>query len=231
MIKDNFFSITSLLSDKSELLVIVLLTLKVSVTSVFLASLIALPLGCLVAITEFRNKKICIVFLNALMGLPPVVVGLMVYLIFSRAGPLGDFGILFTPAIMIIAQVILIMPILCALTRQIIQDLWEEYEEQLKSFGIKKFKIIFTLLWDARFSLVTIILAGLGRALSEVGAVLIVGGNIEGVTRVMTTAITLETSKGDLTFALLLGAILLLIIFLLNGIIFLLNELTSKYLK
>ena len=164
------------------------------------------------------------------MGLPPVVVGLIIYLMFSRAGPLGELGILFTPEIMIIAQTILIFPIICALTRQIIEDLWQEYEEQLYSLDIKKLQTILTLLWEGRFSLVTVILAGLGRALSEVGAVLIVGGNIEGVTRVMTTAITLETSKGDLAFALHLGIILLLLIFILNAIIFTVKELTNKEL-
>ena len=154
------------------------------------------------------------------MGLPPVVVGLIIYLLFSRAGPLGELGILFTPEIMILAQTILVLPIICALTRQIIEDIWQEYQEQLISLGIKKFQATLTLLWDARFSLITVLLAGLGRALSEVGAVLIVGGNIDGVTRVMTTAITLETSKGDLSLALNLGLILIFLIIVLNAIIF-----------
>ena len=162
------------------------------------------------------------------MGLPPVVVGLIIYLLFSRAGPLGELGILFTPEIMILAQTILVLPIICALTRQIIEDIWQEYQEQLISLGIKKYQATLTLLWDARFSLITVLLAGLGRALSEVGAVLIVGGNIDGVTRVMTTAITLETSKGDLSLALNLGLILIFLIIVLNAIIFAIKELTSS---
>lgn len=223
-------SLTQYVFLNDELLIIIFLTLKVSITSVIFASLIALPVGSLIAVSKFYNKKIIIVVLNTLMGLPPVVVGLIIYLMFSRAGPLGELGILFTPEIMIIAQTILIFPIICALTRQIIEDLWQEYEEQLYSLDIKKLQTILTLLWEGRFSLVTVILAGLGRALSEVGAVLIVGGNIEGVTRVMTTAITLETSKGDLAFALHLGIILLLLIFILNAIIFTVKELTNKEL-
>ena len=154
--------------------------------------------------------------------------GLIIYLLFSRAGPLGELGILFTPEIMILAQTILVLPIICALTRQIIEDIWQEYQEQLISLGIKKYQATLTLLWDARFSLITVLLAGLGRALSEVGAVLIVGGNIDGVTRVMTTAITLETSKGDLSLALNLGLILIFLIIVLNAIIFAIKELTSS---
>ncbi|MAI29966.1 MAG: ABC transporter permease [Rickettsiales bacterium] len=231
MFEEYFYIFYQTLVNNNELLKIIFLTLQVSISSVLIASIFALPLGSFIAIVRFKNKKLLIIFLNALMGLPPVVIGLMVYLLFSRAGPLGEFGILFTPEIMIIAQVILIFPIICALSRQTIQDLWQEYEEQLNSLGVSKFKATLTLLWDARYSLVTIILAGLGRALSEVGAVLIVGGNIEGVTRVMTTAITLETSKGDLSFALTLGLILIFIILILNAVIFAVNELTSKYSK
>ena len=229
---DVFFNAFDLLShSKNELLNIVLLTLKVSITSVVLSSALALPIGSLIAISSFYNKKLIIVILNALMGLPPVVVGLVIYLLFSRAGPFGQFGILFTPEIMIIAQSILVFPIICALTRQIVEDIWHEYNEQLTSLGVTKFHAILILLWDGRFSLVTVVLAGLGRALSEVGAVLIVGGNIDGVTRVMTTAITLETSKGDLSLALNLGLTLILIIFILNAIIFAIKELTSKKFK
>jgi tungstate transport system permease protein len=222
---ENFFNVND------ELLNIISLTLRVSVTSVVFASIFALPIGALIAITKFNHKKIIIIILNSLMGLPPVVVGLIIYLLFSRAGPFGQLGILFTPEIMIIAQSILIFPIICALTRQTIQDIWQEYEEQLTSFGITKFQASITMLWDGRFSLITIILAGLGRALSEVGAVLVVGGNIDGVTRVMTTAITLETSKGDLSLALNLGLTLILIIFILNAIIFSINELTNRKFK
>ena len=158
-----------------------------------------------------------IVVLNALMGLPPVVVGLVVYLLLSRAGPLGELGILFTPTAMVIAQTILIAPTIAALSRQVVADAWEEYREQLRSLGASRTGAALTLLWDLRFSLVTIVLAGFGRAASEVGAVMIVGGNIDGVTRVMTTTIALETSKGDLPLALGLGFILLAIVLALNA--------------
>ena len=228
MLDAFLYSINNILSLENELINIIFLTLKVSISSVIIASLIALPIGSLIAISNFRSKKIIVIFLNASMGLPPVVVGLIIYLLFSRAGPLGELGILFTPEIMILAQTILVLPIICALTRQIIEDIWQEYQEQLISLGIKKYQATLTLLWDARFSLITVLLAGLGRALSEVGAVLIVGGNIDGVTRVMTTAITLETSKGDLSLALNLGLILIFLIIVLNAIIFAIKELTSS---
>ncbi|MFL2656188.1 MAG: ABC transporter permease [Burkholderiaceae bacterium] len=228
MLDAFLYSINNILSLENELINIIFLTLKVSISSVIIASLIALPIGSLIAISNFRSKKIIVIILNALMGLPPVVVGLIIYLLFSRAGPLGELGILFTPEIMILAQTILVLPIICALTRQIIEDIWQEYQEQLISLGIKKYQATLTLLWDARFSLITVLLAGLGRALSEVGAVLIVGGNIDGVTRVMTTAITLETSKGDLSLALNLGLILIFLIIVLNAIIFAIKELTSS---
>ena len=228
MLDAFLYSINNILSLENELIKIIFLTLKVSISSVIIASLIALPIGSLIAISNFRSKKIIVIILNALMGLPPVVVGLIIYLLFSRAGPLGELGILFTPEIMILAQTILVLPIICALTRQIIEDIWQEYQEQLISLGIKKYQATLTLLWDARFSLITVLLAGLGRALSEVGAVLIVGGNIDGVTRVMTTAITLETSKGDLSLALNLGLILIFLIIVLNAIIFAIKELTSS---
>ena len=228
MLDAFLYSINNILSLENALINIIFLTLKVSISSVIIASLIALPIGSLIAISNFRSKKIIVIILNALMGLPPVVVGLIIYLLFSRAGPLGELGILFTPEIMILAQTILVLPIICALTRQIIEDIWQEYQEQLISLGIKKYQATLTLLWDARFSLITVLLAGLGRALSEVGAVLIVGGNIDGVTRVMTTAITLETSKGDLSLALNLGLILIFLIIVLNAIIFAIKELTSS---
>ena len=228
MLDAFLYSINNILSLENALINIIFLTLKISISSVIIASLIALPIGSLIAISNFRSKKIIVIILNALMGLPPVVVGLIIYLLFSRAGPLGELGILFTPEIMILAQTILVLPIICALTRQIIEDIWQEYQEQLISLGIKKYQATLTLLWDARFSLITVLLAGLGRALSEVGAVLIVGGNIDGVTRVMTTAITLETSKGDLSLALNLGLILIFLIIVLNAIIFAIKELTSS---
>ena len=201
----------------STLLDIVLLSLRVSLTAVVVASLIGLPLGAAIAVGRFPGRQALIVALNALMGLPPVVVGLLVYLMLSRAGPLGQFGILFTPAAMVVAQTILIVPIVAALSRQVIEDAWQEYREQLRSLGADTLTSALTLLWDTRFSLVTIVLAGFGRAAAEVGAVMIVGGNIDGVTRVMTTAIALETSKGDLPLALGLGIILITLVLTLNA--------------
>jgi tungstate transport system permease protein len=204
-------------SGDPKLVEIVVLSLRVSLASVVLASAIGLPLGALVAVTRFPGHKSTVVVLNALMGLPSVVVGLVVYLLLSRAGPLGQWGILFTPTAMVIAQTILITPTLAALSRQIVADGWDEYREQLRSLGARRPGVALTLLWDLRYSLVTIVLAGYGRAASEVGAVMIVGGNIDGVTRVMTTAIALETSKGDLPLALGLGFILLAIVLALNA--------------
>lgn len=194
-----------------ELLRIVGLSLRVSLTAVVIGSVIGLPLGALLALTRFPGRNACIVVLNACMGLPPVVVGLIVYLILSRSGPLGTLGWLFTPAGMVIAQVVLITPIVAALSRQTVADLWSEYEEQLRSLGLTPMKAIATLLWDGRFSLSTAIFAGFGRAIAEVGAIIIVGGNIAGVTRTMTTAISLETSRGDLALAMALGIVLLTI--------------------
>jgi tungstate transport system permease protein len=196
---------------------IVLLSLRVSLTAVLIACVIGLPIGAAIAVGRFPGRRPLIVLLNALMGLPPVVVGLIVYLMLSRAGPLGQFGILFTPAAMIIAQTILIAPIVAALSRQVIEDAWQEYREQLRSLGAGPAASALTLLWDTRFSMVTIVLAGFGRAAAEVGAVIIVGGNIDGVTRVMTTAIALETSKGDLPLALGLGIILITLVLTLNA--------------
>lgn len=201
----------------AKLIEIVALSLEVSLTAVFVGSALGLPLGAALAVTRFPGHRTLIVVLNALMGLPPVVVGLFVYLLLSRAGPLGELGILFTPAAMILAQSILILPIVAALSRQAIEDAWREYEEQLRSLGAGALASTLTLLWDTRFSLVTIVLAGFGRAAAEVGAVIIVGGNIDGVTRVMTTAIALETSKGDLPLALGLGMILLVLVLVLNA--------------
>ena len=201
----------------AKLVDIVLLSLRVSLAAVVLGALIGLPFGAAVAVNEFRGRRAVIVTLNALMGLPSVVVGLAVYLLLSRAGPLGSWGILFTPTAMVIAQTILIAPTLAALTRQTVADGWHEYREQLRSLGETRLGAAVTLLWDLRFSLVTILLAGFGRAASEVGAVMIVGGNIDGVTRVMTTTIALETSKGDLPLALGLGFVLLAIVLVVNA--------------
>jgi tungstate transport system permease protein len=191
------------------LLEIVGLSLEVSLAALALAALVGLPLGGFVALVRFPGRRVVVVSLNALMGLPPVVVGLLVYLMLSRSGPLGGLGWLFTPTAMVLAQFVLITPIVAALTRQVMEDLWVEYEFPLRSLGSSPVRAIPTLLYDGRFALVTTLLAGFGRAIAEVGAVIIVGGNIAHVTRVMTTAIALETSKGDLALALALGFVLL----------------------
>ena len=200
-----------------KLVAIVELSLRVSLTATILAAAIGLPLGAAIAVGRFGGRHFLTIVLNSLMGLPPVVVGLVVYLLLSRAGPLGALGILFTPTAMVIAQTILIVPIVAALSRQIVADAWSEYREQLTSLGAGTFRAALTLLWDTRFSLATVVLAGFGRAVAEVGAVMIVGGNIDGVTRVMTTTIALETSKGDLPLALALGVVLIAIVVLLNA--------------
>jgi tungstate transport system permease protein len=211
-----------------KLIEIVLLSLCVSLTAVVIASVIGLPLGAAIAVNRFTGRRALIVVLNALMGLPPVVVGLVVYLLLSRAGPLGELGILFTPSAMVVAQTILILPIVAALSRQVVEDTWQEYQEQLRSLGAGPVTSAMTLLRDARFSLVTIVLAGFGRAAAEVGAVMIVGGNIDGVTRVMTTAIALETSKGDLPLALGLGTILLALVLALNATAYWVKEAAQR---
>jgi len=207
-----------IVSGDRALVDIVALSLGVSLSAVLLATLLGLPLGAAIAIARFPGRRIVVVLLNALMGLPPVVVGLFVYLMLSRAGPLGSFGLLFTPRAMVFAQTILILPIIAALCRQAVEDAWIEYEEQLRSLGAHGPGAALTLVWDIRFSLATAVLAGLGRASAEVGAVMIVGGNIDGVTRVMTTAIALETSKGDLPLALSLGIVLILLVIALNAV-------------
>jgi tungstate transport system permease protein len=209
---------------------IVLLSLQVSLGAVAIAALLALPLGAALALWRFPGRGTVVVVLNALMGLPPVVAGLLLYLLLSRAGPLGQFGLLFTPAAMVIVQVVLVLPIIAALSRQVIEELWAEYQDQLRSLGVSRLNAIPTLLWDARFSLMTVVLAGFGRASAEVGAVLIVGGNIDGFTRVMTTAIALETSKGNLALALGLGMILLLLVALINGAAFVIGEAAKRRL-
>lgn len=207
---------------------IVALSLRVTLTAVLVSCLFGLPLGAALAMGRFRGRSLVVVFFNALMGLPPVVAGLMVYLLLSRSGPLGPLGILFTPTAMIVAQTALILPIVVSLTRQVVEDLWREYEEQLRSLGSSPGRAIPTLLWDGRFSLITAVLAGFGRASAEVGAVLIVGGNIAGHTRTMTTAIALETAKGDLALALGLGLILLLITLALNAGAFFAGRLAQR---
>ena len=171
-----------------------------------------------IALTRFPGREAVIVLLNALMGLPPVVVGLAVYLLLSRSGPLGSWGLLFTPKAMVIAQTILVTPIIAALARQTIEDLWVEYRDELAAMNVGPLRRVATLIWDARFSLVTALLAGFGRAAAEVGAVIIVGGNIDGFTRTMTTAIALETSKGDLPLAIGLGMVLIAIVIVVNAL-------------
>jgi tungstate transport system permease protein len=207
---------------------IVALSLQVSLSAVAAASLVGLPLGAAIAVGRFPGRHGLIVLLNALMGLPPVVVGLVVYLLLSRAGPLGEFGLLFTPGAMVLAQTVLILPIIAALSRQAVEDAWREYEEQLRSLGVEGIRAALTVLWDIRFSLLTALLAGLGRAAAEVGAVMIVGGNIDGVTRVMTTAIALETSKGDLPLALGLGIVLIAVVLVLNTAAFVVKEAAER---
>ena len=203
-----------------QFLQIVGLSLSVTLTAVLIAAIVGLPLGALLALACFPGRSAVIVIINALMGLPPVVAGLVIFLLLSRSGPLGALGWLFTPKAMIVAQAVLVLPIVIALTRQTIEDLWAEYREHLTSLGQTGLRAIPTLLWDARFSLATVLLAGFGRASAEVGAVLIVGGNIAGYTRVMTTSIALETSKGDLALALGLGITLLALTLAINAIAF-----------
>ncbi|MDB5651237.1 MAG: transporter permease [Hyphomicrobiales bacterium] len=196
---------------------IVRLSLFVSLSAVALAALVGLPLGGMLALTRFPGRGLLIVVVNAFMGLPPVVVGLAVYLLLSRSGPLGSMGLLFTPGAMIVAQAILITPIIAALTRQTVEDLWLEYRDEMNAMGVRPLARIATLLFDARISLLTALMAGFGRAAAEVGAVMIVGGNINGFTRTMTTAIALETSKGDLPLAMGLGLILVALVLTLNA--------------
>jgi len=215
-------------SGDSTLFEIVLLSLRVSLSAVILACLIGLPLGAALAINRFRGRGAAIVLLNTFMGLPPVTVGLLLYVLLSNAGPLGILGLLYTPAAMIVAQAVLVTPIIAALARQVIEDLHVEYDEQLRSLGVGKLQSIATLLWDGRYSLLTVSLAGFGRAIAEVGAVIIVGGNIERVTRVMTTAIALETSKGDLALALALGVILLSLAILVNAGVMMLKATAAR---
>ena len=204
------------LTGNPALVAIVRLSLLVSLSAVLLAALIGVPGGALLALTRFRGREAVIVILNALMGLPPVVVGLAIFLLLSRSGPLGSWGLLFTPQAMVIAQTILVAPIIAALTRQTIEDLWVEYRDELAAMNVGPTRRIATLVWDARFSLVTALLAGFGRAAAEVGAIIIVGGNIDGFTRTMTTAIALETSKGNLPLAIGLGVVLIFIVILIN---------------
>jgi len=212
----------------ADLAEIVGLSLRVSLGAVALATAIGLPFGAAIALYRFPGRKVIVVLINALMGLPPVVVGLIVYLMLSRAGPFGVLDLLFSPTAMVIAQTILITPIIAALTRQVIEDMWREYEEQLRSLGAAPGRAVWTLLWDGRFTLITVILAGFGRASAEVGAVMIVGGNIAHLTRVMTTAIALETRKGDLELALGLGVILMSLALAVNAAAYLVRDVAER---
>jgi len=204
------------LAGDKNLIEIVSLSLRVSLTSVVIAAVIAIPMGAFLAIRDFPGRKPIIVVLNSLMGMPPVVLGLFVYLLISRGGPLGELGLLFTPTAMIIAQTLLVTPIIAALTRQTLADLHGQYDEQFRSFRLGVWRSTFTLIIEGRYSILTTILAGFGRASAEVGAVMIVGGNINHVTRVMTTTIAMETSKGDFSLALGLGMVLLAIVLSVN---------------
>jgi tungstate transport system permease protein len=212
-----------------QLLEIIGLSLKVTLTAVAIASIIGFAIGGVLAVYRFPGRGAVAAILNALMGLPPVVAGLIVYLLLSNAGPLGVLQLLYTPQAMIIAQVILVTPIVAALTRQTCEDLLEEYRDQLRSLGASSAKMVTTLLWDGRYRLITAVLAGFGRAIAEVGAVMIVGGNIDHVTRTMTTAIALETSKGDIALALALGMILLAIALAVNVALMGIRRLASNF--
>jgi tungstate transport system permease protein len=218
-----------LLAGDPALLTIVRVSLIVSVSAVSVATLIGVPLGASIALTRFPGRTVVVVVFNALMGLPPVVAGLAVFLLLSRSGPLGPLGLLFTPTAMVFAQVILVTPIIAALTRQTIEDLWGEYRDELTAMNVGAVRRVGTLIWDGRFSLITIVLAGFGRAAAEVGAIIIVGGNIEGFTRTMTTAIALETSKGDLPLAIGLGVILIVIVVLVNALAWTVGRAAQRY--
>lgn len=215
---DNVSALDLVLMGDPALVAIVQLALIVSLSAVLLAAVVGVPLGALIALSSFRGRDAVIVLLNAMMGLPPVVIGLAVYLALSRSGPLGAWGLLFTPQAMVIAQTILVTPIIAALSRQTIEDLWLEYRDELTAMDVGPLRRIATLVWDARFSLITALLAGFGRAAAEVGAVIIVGGNIDGYTRTMTTAIALETSKGNLPLAIGLGMVLIAIVLGVNAL-------------
>jgi tungstate transport system permease protein len=226
---DATSALSLILSGDPTLFAIVRLSLIVTLSATVLAGLVGLPLGAVVALTRFPGRGAVIVALNGLMGLPPVVVGLLVFLALSRSGPLGFLGLLFTPQAMIIAQAVLITPIIAALTRQVIEDLWGEYRDEFTAMQVPPLARVKALLWDARYSLVTILLAGFGRAAAEVGAVMIVGGNIDGFTRVMTTTIALETSKGNLALAIGLGVVLISIILAINALAWAVRQWSERH--
>ena len=212
-----------------DLYEIIFLSLKVSSLALLFSIIIGLPISAFVATNNFFGKKIIKIIFNSMMALPPVFVGLILYVVFSKSGPLGFFEILYTPAIMVVAQIIIILPIIISINTENLESLYREYEDLFKIFNAKKINKIIIILWDARFSMLTCVLAGLGRALSEVGAIIIVGGNIIHYTRVMTTTIALETSRGNLTLAMSLGIILIFIALILNSLALIVNGLSSKY--
>jgi tungstate transport system permease protein len=225
----SFSTAVALIADADSVLVrTVLLSLAVSGSACVVAAGIGLVGGAWLAVAHFPGHRALVLGMNTLLALPSVVVGLVVYLLLSRSGPLGRFGLLFTPGAMVVSQTVLVLPIIAALARQSVEDAWREYEEQLRSLGVEGARAALTVLWDTRFSLLTAVLAGLGRASAEVGAVMIVGGNIDGVTRVMTTTIALETSKGDLPLALGLGMVLIAIVLLLNAGAHLIKEAAQR---
>jgi tungstate transport system permease protein len=218
-----------LLSADPKLIAIVQLSLAITLSATLFAALLGMPLGAFAALVRFPGREVLIVVLNAFMGLPPVVVGLAVFLLLSRSGPLGELGLLFTPTAMVIVQTLLITPIVAALARQVIEDLWAEYRDEFSAMQVGPLARVAALLWDARYSLVTIVLAGFGRAAAEVGAVIIVGGNIDGFTRVMTTTIALETSKGNLALAVGLGIILIGLVMAVNALAWGVRRWSEKY--
>lgn len=218
-----------LLTADPTLVAIVRLSLIVSFSAVTIASFIAVPFGALIALTRFHGRDSVIIALNALMGLPPVLVGLVVFLLLSHSGSLGALGMLFTPQAMILAQAILVAPLIAALSRQIIEDAWIEYRDELAAMNIGPIRRVMTLLWEIRFSLVTALLAGFGRAAAEVGAIIVAGGNIAGFTRTMTTTIALETSKGDLPLAIGLGMVLITLIITVNALVWIVRRLGERY--
>ena len=218
-----------ILTFDKDLYEIIFLSLKVSSIALVLSVIIGLPISAFVATNNFVGKKIIKILFNSLMALPPVFVGLILYVVFSKSGPLGFFEILYTPAIMVVAQVVIILPIIISINTENLEALYKEYEDLFKIFNAKKINKIIIILWDSRFSMITCVLAGLGRALSEVGAIIIVGGNIIHYTRVMTTTIALETSRGNLTLAMSLGIILIFIALILNSLALVINGFSSKY--
>ena len=222
-------SFNLIFSLNPDLIEIIFLSLKISFFSLLFSCLFGLPLGALLAVTKFTGRKLLIIFFNSMMGLPPVFVGLVLYIILSVSGPLGYLELLYTPVAMIIAQFCLITPIIVSLTRQTLQQISEEYDELLKSLKASTKNRVTTILWDSRYSLLTCVLAGLGRSLSEVGAIIIVGGNIAHATRVMTTTIALETSRGNLEIAVSLGFILIIISITINLLVSTLQELSERY--